>query len=139
LVDKTGKHSLDELRTLQDFTLRYAIGSVPGVAEVASVGGYQKQYQVTIDPNRMRAFGITLDEVIAAIRDSNSDVGGRILEMSGREYYVRGRGYIQNLGSIEKIVLRTSGGAGAPILVRDVASVRFGPEIRRGLLEWNGE
>ncbi|HEY0714267.1 MAG TPA: efflux RND transporter permease subunit, partial [Polyangia bacterium] len=80
LVDKTGKHSLDELRTLQDFTLRYAIGSVPGVAEVASVGGYQKQYQVTIDPNRMRGFGITLDEVIAAIRDSNSDVGGRILE-----------------------------------------------------------
>jgi Cu(I)/Ag(I) efflux system membrane protein CusA/SilA len=139
LVDKTGKHSLDELRTLQDFTLRYAIGSVPGVAEVASVGGYQKQYQVTIDPNRMRAFGITLDEVIAAIRDSNSDVGGRILEMSGREYYVRGRGYIQNLGSIEKIVLRTSGSAGAPILIRDVAAVRFGPEIRRGLLEWNGE
>src|SRR4051812_9206144 len=139
LVDKSGKHSLDELRTYQDFTLRYALGSVPGVAEVASVGGYQKQYQVVIDPNKLRAFGITLQEVTDAVRDSNNDVGGRILELSQREYYVRGRGYIQDLGAIEKIALRASGAGGTPVLVRDVATVRFGPEIRRGLLEWNGE
>ena len=139
LVDKTGKHSLDELRTYQDFTLRYALGSVPGVAEVASVGGYQKQYQVIVDPNKLRAYGITLQEVADAVRDSNNDVGGRILELSQREYYVRGRGYIQDLAGIEKIALRAAGAGGTPVLVRDVASVRFGPEIRRGLLEWNGE
>ena len=139
LTDKTGKHSLDELRTFQDFTLRYALGSVPGVAEVASVGGYQKQYQVTVDPNRLRAYGVTLSEVIDAIRQSNNDVGGRIIEFSGREYYVRGRGYIHDLGAIEKIALRASGPSGTPLLVKDVATVRFGPEIRRGLLEWNGE
>ena len=139
LTDKTGKHGLDELRTFQDFTLRYALGSVPGVAEVASVGGYQKQYQVTIDPNRLRAYGVTVTEVIEAIRQSNNDVGGRIIELSGREYYVRGRGYIKDLSSIEKIALRSSGAGGTPLLIKDVASVRFGPDIRRGLLEWNGE
>jgi copper/silver efflux system protein len=139
LTDKSGKHSLDELRTFQDFTLRYALGSVPGVAEVASVGGYQKQYQVTVDPNRLRAYGVTLTEVIEAIRQSNNDVGGRIIEFSGREYYVRGRGYIHDLGAIEKIALRASGPSGTPLLVKDVATVRFGPDIRRGLLEWNGE
>jgi Cu(I)/Ag(I) efflux system membrane protein CusA/SilA len=139
LTDKSGKHGLDDLRTFQDFTLRYALGSVPGVAEVASVGGYQKQYQVTIDPNRLRAYGITVSEVIEAIRQSNNDVGGRIIELSGREYYVRGRGYIQDLASIERIALRTSGPGGTPLLIKDVASVRFGPDIRRGLLEWNGE
>src|SRR5467141_4685756 len=139
LVDKTGKHSLDELRTYQDFTLRYALGSVPGVAEVASVGGYQKQCQVIGDPNKLRAYGITLQEVADAVRDSNNDVGGRILELSQREYYVRGRGYIQDLAGIEKIALRAAGAGATPVLVRDVASVRFGPEIRRGLLEWNGE
>ena len=139
LEDKSGKHGLDELRTFQDFTLRYALGSVPGVAEVASVGGYQRQYQVTVDPNKLRAFGVTVQDVIGAIRASNNDVGGRILEMAGREYYIRGRGYIQDLASIEKIALRATGPAGTPLLVRDVASVRFGPEMRRGLLEWNGE
>jgi Cu(I)/Ag(I) efflux system membrane protein CusA/SilA len=139
LVDKSGKHGLDELRTFQDFTLRYALGSVPGVAEVASIGGYQKQYQVTVDPKKLAALGVTMQEVTAAIRDSNNDVGGRVIEMSGREYYVRGRGYIQDLGGIERIVLRAPGRAGAPILIKDVATVRFGPEIRRGLLEWNGE
>jgi Cu(I)/Ag(I) efflux system membrane protein CusA/SilA len=139
LTDKSGKHGLDEMRTFQDFTLRYALGSVSGVAEVASVGGYQKQYQVTVDPNRLRAYGVTLTEVIDAIRASNNDVGGRILEMSGREYYVRGRGYIKDLASIERIAVRATGPRGTPILVKDVASVRFGPDIRRGLLEWNGE
>jgi Cu(I)/Ag(I) efflux system membrane protein CusA/SilA len=139
LTDKSGQQSLADLRTFQDFTLRYALGSVPGVAEVASVGGYQKQYQVTIDPDRLRAHGVTLSEVIEAIRQSNNDVGGRILELSGREYYVRGRGYIQDLGSIERIALRAVGPGGTPLLVKDVATVRFGPDIRRGLLEWNGE
>src|SRR6476469_5534257 len=139
LTDKTGRHGLDDLRTFQDFTLRYALGSVPGVAEVASVGGYQRQYQVTVDPNRLRAYGVTLSEVIDAIRQSNNDVGGRIIELSGREYYVRGRGYIHDLGAIEKIAIRTRGASGAPLLIKDVATVRFGPDIRRGLLEWNGE
>ncbi|MDQ3367086.1 MAG: CusA/CzcA family heavy metal efflux RND transporter [Myxococcota bacterium] len=139
LVDKSGKHGLDDLRTFQDFTLRYALGSVPGVAEVASVGGYQKQYQVTVDPNRLRAYNVTLDEVSSKIRDSNNDVGGRIIEMSGREYYVRGRGYIQDLAAIENIAVRASGPTGTPVLVKDVGTVRFGPDIRRGLLEWNGE
>ena len=139
LVDASGGHALDELRTFQDFTLRYALGQVPGVAEVASVGGYQRQYQVTVDPNKLRAYGVTLEEVIARIRDSNSDVGGRSIELSGREYYVRGRGYVQELGAIERTALRARGPNGIPVLVRDVGSVRFGPEIRRGLLEWNGD
>ncbi len=139
LTDKTGKHGLDELRTFQDFTLRYALGSVSGVAEVASIGGYQKQYQVTVDPDRLRAYGVGFDDVASAIRASNNDVGGRILEMSGREYYVRGRGYIRDLASIEDVALRAAGPAGTPVLVKDVAKVRFGPEMRRGLLEWNGE
>jgi copper/silver efflux system protein len=139
LVDASGRNALDELRTFQDFTLRYAIGQVPGVAEVASVGGFQRQYQVTIDPDRLRAHGVTVEEVIARIRDSNADVGGRVLELAGREYYVQGRGYIQDLGALERTALRTRGPLGAPILVRDVATVRFGPDIRRGLLEWNGD
>ena len=139
LLDKTGQHGIDELRTFQDFTLRYALGSVPGIAEVASVGGYQKQYQVTVDPNKLQAYDLSIQDVISAIRDSNNDVGGRSIEMSGREYYVRGRGYIQDVGSIERIGLRAGASGAVPVLVKDVASVRFGPDIRRGLLEWNGE
>ncbi len=139
LEDRSGKSSLHDLRTFQDFTLRYALGSVQGVAEVASVGGYQKQYQVTVDPNRLRAFDLSLKDVVAAIRDSNNDVGGRILEMSGREYYIRGRGYLQALGDLERVAVKARGPGGTPVLVRDLGSVRFGPEIRRGLLEWNGE
>jgi Cu(I)/Ag(I) efflux system membrane protein CusA/SilA len=139
LADGSGRHGLDELRTFQDFTLRYALGAVPGVAEVASIGGYQKQYQVTVDPTKLRAHGVTLGEVIAAIRDSNEDAGGRIVEMSGREYYVRGRGYVQELRDLETVALRTAGPGGVPVLVRDVGQVRFGPDIRRGLLEWNGD
>ncbi len=139
LVDTGGGHGLDELRTFQDFTLRYALGQVPGVAEVASVGGFQKQYQVTIDPNKLRAYDVTLQDVVSKIRDSNSDVGGRILELAGREYYVRGRGYIQDLSALERTAVRARGPNGVPILVKDLGSVRFGPDIRRGLLEWNGE
>ncbi len=139
LVDKTGKTSIDELRTFQDFSLRYALGSVPGVAEVASVGGYQKQYQVTVDPNRMRAYGVSLEEVVRAIRDSNRDVGGRVIEMSGREYYVRGRGYVQDIGALASTSVKASGPSGVPVLLRDLGTVRFGPDIRRGALDWNGE
>ncbi len=139
VVDTEKKLGLDELRTLQDFTLRYAIGQVPGVAEVASVGGFQKQYQVTVDPNRLKAFGLALQDVISALRDSNSDVGGRVLEFSGREYYVRGRGYVQDLTALEDVVVSARGPTGTPVLVKDLGSVRFGPDIRRGLMEWNGE
>ncbi|MGC4113789.1 MAG: efflux RND transporter permease subunit [Myxococcales bacterium] len=139
LVDQSGQHGLDELRTLQDFTLRYAIGQVPGVAEVASVGGYQKQYQVTVDPNELKSHGVTLQQVIDAVRDSNGDVGGRVLEMSGREYYVRGTGYVQDLSALEDVVLKVNGPTGTPVLVKDVGTVRFGPDIRRGLMEWNGQ
>ncbi|HEY3447886.1 MAG TPA: efflux RND transporter permease subunit [Myxococcales bacterium] len=139
LVDESGKRGLDELRTLQDFTLRYAIGQVPGVAEVASVGGYQKQYQITVDPNQLKAHGVTLQQVIDAVRDSNGDVGGRVLEMSGREYYVRGTGYVQDLAALEDVVLKVNGPTGTPVLVKHVGSVRFGPDIRRGLMEWNGQ
>jgi copper/silver efflux system protein len=139
LVDTSGHHALDELRTFQDFTLRYALGQVPGVAEVASVGGFQRQYQVTVDPNKLRAYDLTLGEVISKIRDSNNDVGGRIMELAGREYYVRGRGYIQELGALERTAVRARGPNGVPILVKDLGTVRFGPDIRRGLLEWNGE
>jgi Cu(I)/Ag(I) efflux system membrane protein CusA/SilA len=139
LVDRSGQHGLDELRTFQDFTLRYALGALPGVAEVASVGGYQKQYQVTVDPNKLRAYGVTLETVVRRIRDSNDDAGGRVVEMSGREYFVRGRGYVQDIGDVENVALKATGPNGVPVLVRDVGQVRFGPDIRRGLLEWNGD
>jgi copper/silver efflux system protein len=138
LVDESGAHGLDELRAFQDFTLRYALGAVPGVAEVASVGGYEKQYQIVVDPNRLRAYGIGVDEVARRVRESSGDVGGRVLEMTGREYYVRGSGYATRLEDLEKIALRAVGPQGAPVLVRDVATVRFGPDLRRGLMEWNG-
>ena len=139
LVDRSGKTSIDELRTFQDFSLRYALGSVPGVAEVASVGGYQKQYQVTVDPNRLRAYGVTLEDVVRAVRESNKDVGGRVIEMSGREYYVRGRGYIQDIGALASTSVKASGPSGVPVLLHDLGTVRFGPDIRRGALDWNGE
>ena len=139
LTDEGGKHGLDELRAFQDFTLKNALGSVPGVAEVASVGGYERQYQVVVDPTRLRAYGVTLSEVSDAVRQSNDDVGGRILELSGREYYVRGRGYIKSLRGVEGIAVRARGPGGVPVLVSDVGQVRFGPDIRRGLLDWNGQ
>jgi Cu(I)/Ag(I) efflux system membrane protein CusA/SilA len=137
LVDSTGKHDLSELRTFQDFNLRYALASVPGVAEVASIGGYQKQYQVEVDPEKLRAYGLTIGDVSRAIRESNNDVGGRVIELTEREYYVRGRGYIQSLDAIRQIGLGTSE-TGTPILVGNVARVSFGPEIRRGVGDLDG-
>jgi Cu(I)/Ag(I) efflux system membrane protein CusA/SilA len=139
LVDKTGQHDLSELRTLQDFNLRYALASVPGVAEVASVGGYQKQYQVEVDPEKLHAYGLSLSDVTGAIRRSNSDVGGRVIEMSGREYFVRGRGYVKDLGDLRQVALGADRRTGTPIRVGDVGTVTFGPDIRRGVTELDGE
>jgi len=137
LVDNSGKHSSDELRSYQDWFLRYAVQSVPGVAEVATVGGQVRQYQVTVNPNQLAAYKLPLDAVIAAVRKGNDDVGGRLVELSGREYMVRGRGYVKNVHDIENIVLRSEGGT--PVLIKDVATVALGPEMRRGIADYNGK
>jgi len=139
LVDRSGRHGLDELRAFQDYTLRYALEQVAGVAEVASVGGFQKQYQVTVDPGRMRAYDVTLEDVITRVRDANGEAGGNVLEMSGREYFIRGRGYVNDLEAIETTAVKVRGPKGVPVLVRDVATVRLGAAPRRGILEWNGD
>ncbi|VAW98817.1 Cobalt-zinc-cadmium resistance protein CzcA; Cation efflux system protein CusA [hydrothermal vent metagenome] len=138
LVDKTGNLNLAELRSLQDFTLRYWLESVEGVAEVASVGGFVKEYQVNIDPNKLSAYGIPLQKVASQIRRSNNDVGGRVIEIAGHENFIRGRGYIKNKDDIEKISLGVSK-KGTPITVRDVATVSLGPAMRRGVAELDGE
>jgi Cu(I)/Ag(I) efflux system membrane protein CusA/SilA len=138
LVDETGEHSLADLRGFQDWHLRYWLASVPGVAEVASIGGFVKQYQVNIDPNKLTAFGVGIKDVIQAIKMSNNDVEGRLLEFSGREYMVRGRGYLTSVGDIEGVSLGASP-AGTPIRVRDVAEVRIGPDMRRGVAELDGK
>ncbi|MDE0053220.1 MAG: CusA/CzcA family heavy metal efflux RND transporter, partial [Gammaproteobacteria bacterium] len=135
---KSDRHDLAELRSIQDWFLKYALTSVPGVAEVASVGGFVRQYQITVDPNRLRAYGIPISKIRSAVQDSNSDVGGRLLEVAEKEFMIRGLGYIQNVDDIRKIALGVDA-RGAPILLRDVATVSVGPEMRRGLAEWNGE
>jgi Cu(I)/Ag(I) efflux system membrane protein CusA/SilA len=137
LVDRSGRHSLADLRTLQDWSLRYRLQSVPGVAEVASLGGFVQQYQVTVDPNRLRAFELAITDVAAAIRESNDEVGGRLLEFSGKEYMVRGRGYVRSHEDLEKVVLKTDA-RGTPVLLRDVGQVAIGPEIRRGVSDLDG-
>ena len=137
LVDDSGTHSLADLRTLQDWNLRYRVQSVPGVAEVASIGGFVQQYQVTVDPNRLRAFDLGIMEVAAAVKSSNSEVGGRLLEFAGREFMVRGRGYVKSKADLEQVVLKTDQ-RGTPVLLRDVASVAIGPEMRRGIADLDG-
>jgi Cu(I)/Ag(I) efflux system membrane protein CusA/SilA len=137
LVDDSGRNDLATLRTLQDWFVRYALAGVGGVAEVASVGGFVKQYQVNLDPNRMASLGISIQEVMERVRRSNNDVEGRLLEFSGREYMVRGRGYIKSVEDIQKIALGTNE-RGVPILLRDIAEVGLGPEIRRGIVELDG-
>ncbi len=137
LVDKSGNNDLSKLQSLQDWNLRYALQGIPGVAEVASVGGFVKEYQVDLDPNRLVAFHISLKQVLDAVRASNADVGGRILEVSGTEHYVRGRGYVKRATDLEKVVLGESNGT--PITIRDVGTVRLGPAQRRGLSELDGE
>jgi Cu(I)/Ag(I) efflux system membrane protein CusA/SilA len=138
LVDRNGRHNLAELRSFNDWYVRYWLSSVPGVAEVATVGGFVKQYQVNVDPNRLLAFKVPLNRVIEVIRRSNSDVGGRVVEFTGKEYLVRGRGYIKSLEDIQDLPVRTDGN-GTPILVRNVATVALGPDMRRGVAELNGE
>jgi Cu(I)/Ag(I) efflux system membrane protein CusA/SilA len=137
LVDKTGKNSLADLRSYQDWFLRYVLQTVPGVAEVPAIGGFQKQYQVKINPNALRAYNIPLEKVVMAIKDSNNDVGARLLEVAGAEYMVRGRGYIKNLKDIENVVLGFEGGT--PIYVKNIAQVSIGPDIRRGVSDLDGE
>ncbi|MFZ1865179.1 MAG: CusA/CzcA family heavy metal efflux RND transporter [Polyangiales bacterium] len=138
LVDKTGKHDLQELRSFQDWNLRYALESVPGVAEVASVGGFVKEYQIQVDPVRLRAYGIGIGEVARAVRASNQDAGGRTIEIAGHEQVIRGRGYIHDEEDLRKIPLKLGDG-GVPVLVQDVAVVSIGPATRRGIAELDGE
>jgi Cu(I)/Ag(I) efflux system membrane protein CusA/SilA len=137
LKDNSGRLDLAELRALQDFTVRPALQAVTGVAEVASLGGFERQYQIVIDPDRLVGFGLTLTDVTRSVRDANAEVGARVLELAGREYVLRGRGYVKTLADLEQSVL-TVGAGGTPIRLGDVASVRFGPEIRRGAADWNG-
>jgi Cu(I)/Ag(I) efflux system membrane protein CusA/SilA len=138
LVDATGQHSLADLRGFQDWHLRYWLASVPGVAEVASIGGFVKQYQVALDPVKLAAYNLGAKDVIDAIKMSNNDVEGRLLEFSGREYMVRGRGYLTSAADIENVALGADA-RGTPIRVRDVAQVRLGPDMRRGVAELDGK
>jgi Cu(I)/Ag(I) efflux system membrane protein CusA/SilA len=138
LVDKTGRRDLQELRSFQDWTLKFHLQSVPGVAEVASLGGFVKQYQITVDPNRLTSHGLSIMEVADAIRKGNQETGGRLVEFSGAEYMVRGRGYAKTTEDLENIVVGMSH-EGIPILVKHVAKVAIGPEIRRGIADLDGE
>src|SRR5580700_7060722 len=137
LVDKTGQHNLAELRSFQDWHLRYALESVKGVSEVAAVGGFVKEYQVDLDPNKLLAYGIPVSEVVNKIRMSNGDVGGKIFEVGSTEYYVRGRGYIKSIADIENVPLKSRNGT--PVFVKNVGTVHLGPDLRRGVAELNGE
>ena len=135
--DPTGQHNLAQLRSIQDWYLRYQLQTVPGVAEVASIGGFVKTYQVVVDPNTLSSYGIPLSKVKDAIMRSNNDVGGAVIEQAGTEYMVRGLGYIKNIADVENIVVGTDK-KGTPIMIRDIGQVRLGPELRRGLAEANG-
>jgi copper/silver efflux system protein len=137
LVDETGRHNLAELRGVQDWFLRYALASVDGVAEVASIGGFVKQYQVNLDPNKLAAYDKSIKDVVHAIRASNNEVEGRLLELSGREYMVRGRGYLTSLEDIAGVSLGANA-RGTPVRVGDVADVQLGPDLRRGVAELDG-
>ena len=139
LVDESGKHSLAELRTFQDWYLRYYIQSVPGVAEVAPIGGFVRQYQVNIEPNKLLAYNIPITQIVEAIRKGNNDVGGRLLEFSGAEYMVRGRGYARSVKDIENIVVGVEQKTGTPILIRNIGNVSLGPDIRRGVADLDGK
>ncbi len=138
-VLKSDKRDLQELRSIQDFFLKYELSSLQGVAEVASIGGFVKQYQVNIDPTKLAYYNIPLQKVKMAIKQSNNDVGGRLLEMGEMEYMVRSLGYIKSTDDLEKISIGVSSGTGTPIYLRDIATINIGPELRRGLADWNGE
>ena len=137
LVDHSHQRSLAELRSIQDWYLRYQLETVPGVAEVATIGGFVKQYQVNVDPNKLRAYGIPLSIVIEKVRMSTNEVGGRVLEMGGAEYMIRGLGYLRSLNDLETVPVTTKNGT--PVRIRDLGTVSFGPDIREGVAEWQGE
>ena len=137
LVDKSHTHSLADLRSLQDWNVRYALETVPGVSEVATIGGFVKQYQVKLDPNRLLALKVPLETVIDKIRDSNGEVGGRVLEMSGADYMIRGLGYVHSVADLEQVSVATNNGT--PVLIRDLGVVSLGPDLREGAAEWNGD
>ena len=138
LVDRTGKHDLAELRSIQDWHLRYELQTVPGVAEVASVGGHVRQYQVEVDPNKLTAFGLSLTHVRHAIKRSNADIGGKLIEQAETEFMVRGRGYVESVEDLEEVAVGASE-SGTPILLKNIATVSLGPELRRGLTDLDGE
>ena len=138
LVDESGTHDLAQLRSLQDWYLRYQLESVPGVAEVSAIGGFVKQYQIEVDPNTLAAYRLPIQKVIEAVRNSNEEVSGRVLEMAGTEYMIRGRGYLRSVDEIELIPVGTDG-RGTPILVRDIGYVQLGPDQRRGIAELDGK
>ncbi len=137
LVDKSQRHSLADLRTLQDWFLRYQLETVPGVAEVASIGGFVRQYQVRLDPDRLRAYNIPLSTVIDRVQASSNEVGGDVLELSGAEYMIRGLGYLHSLTDLQTVPVATKNGV--PVLVKDLGTVAYGPDTRRGVAEWDGE
>jgi Cu(I)/Ag(I) efflux system membrane protein CusA/SilA len=137
LVDHSHQRSLADLRSLQDWYLRYQLDTVPGVAEVATIGGFVRQYQVNVDPDKLRAYAIPLSTVIERVRASTNEVGGRLLEMGGAEYMIRGLGYLRSLSDLETVPVATKNGT--PVLVRDLGTVTFGPDIREGVAEWQGE
>src|SRR6202030_4263001 len=137
LVDHSHQRSLADLRSLQDWYLRYQIETVPGVAEVATIGGFVRQYQVNLDPEKLRAYGIPLSTVIDKVRASTNEVGGRLLEMGGAEYMIRGLGYLHSLSDLETVPVSTKNGTA--VLIRDLGSVTFGPDIREGVAEWQGQ
>jgi Cu(I)/Ag(I) efflux system membrane protein CusA/SilA len=137
LVDRSHKHSLADLRSIQDWHLRYQLETVPGVAEVASIGGFVRQYQVNLDPNKLLAYGIPLSTVIDRVKSSTNEVGGRVLELSGTRYMIRGLGYLKSLDDLANVPVMAKNGT--PVLIKDLGTVAFGPDIREGVAEWNGE
>ena len=137
LVDRSHQHSLADLRSIQDWHLRYQLETVPGVAEVATIGGFVKQYQVRLDPNKLLAYGVPLSTVIERVKSSTNEVGGRVLELTGTQYMVRGLGYLRSLSDLENVPVTARNGT--PVLIKDLGTVAFGPDIRQGVAEWNGE
>src|SRR5207302_10371598 len=137
LVDRKHMRSLADLRSIQDWQLRYQLATVSGVAEVATIGGFVRQYQVKLDPNKLLAYGIPLSAVIDRVRASTNEVGGRVLEMNGARYMIRGLGYLRSLDDLANVSVNAKNGT--PVLIRDLGTVAFGPDVRRGVAEWNGE
>jgi len=137
VIDRSHRHSLADLRSIQDWYVRYQLETVPGVAEVATLGGFVRQYQVNLDPNKLRAYNIPLSTVMDRVRESTNEVGGRVLELAGAQYMVRGLGYLRSLQDLENVPVATKNGV--PVLIRDLGTVTHGPDIRQGVAEWNGE